>query len=31
MNNIPKKLIKKIENNLDKIGNDLRGFPGCLS
>ena len=29
MNNIPKKLIKKIENNLDKIGNDLREFPGC--
>ena len=29
MNNIPKMLIEKIENNLDKIGNDLREFPGC--
>lgn len=30
MNKIPEKLIKKIKNNINKIGNDLREFPECL-
>lgn len=30
MGRIPDKLIKKIENNIAKIGEDLREFPGCL-
>lgn len=28
MSRIPEKLLKKIENNIDKIGDDLREFPG---
>ena len=29
MGQIPQRLIKKIENNIKKIGDDLREFPGC--
>lgn len=29
MGKIPEPLIAKIKNNLNKIGNDLREFPGC--
>ena len=30
MGRIPEKLIKKIENNIKKIGTDLRAFPECI-
>lgn len=30
MGRIPEKLIKKIENNIKKIGTDLRAFPECV-
>ena len=30
MGQIPDKLIKKLENNIKKIGNDLREFPGTV-
>ena len=28
MGRIPEKLLKKIEKNIEKIGEDLRDFPG---
>jgi len=30
MGRIPEQLLKKIENNIEKIGDDLRDFPGCI-